>query len=404
MGWITVIGIGADGLAGLRQEGLEAMKRAALIVGGSRHQEMVSDENLASGAERLTWSCGIGQAMDELEKWRDRPVAVLASGDPMHYGAGATLARRFDPADITIIPYPGAFSLACARMVWSIPDTVTMTVHGRAFATLNLHLRPGARIVALSWNGETPKILAELLSAKGFGGSAMTVYSDMGSVSEQRFDGTAESWSHDTVPDLNTVCIECVASPDAEFWPRTPGLPETAYRHDTQITKREVRAVTIAQLGPQPGQFLWDVGAGCGSVAIEWLRAVDDARAVAVESDDKRSDVIRHNADSLGVPHLGVVMGSAPDALTNLPDPDSIFVGGGVSQDGVLDVCWERLKSGGALVSNAVTLEAQQRLIDFGGEVGAQFTRLSAARSGAVGRLTAMRPMMDVLQLIARKT
>lgn len=401
--WITVIGIGADGLAGLTAEGRAALAEAVLLVGGSRHQEMVADSDLASGAERLTWSCGIGPAMEKMEGWRDKPVVVLASGDPMNYGAGSTLVRRFDPADLKIIPYTGAFSLACARMVWSLPDTVTMTVHGRAFAALNLHLRPEARVVALSWNGETPKVLADLLCAKGFGGSRMTVFSDMGAANEQRFEGTAADWPHDPVPDLNTVCIECVAEPDAVYWARTPGLSEAAYEHDSQITKREVRAATVAQLAPQPGEMLWDVGAGSGSVAIEWLRSTDGTHAYAIESDDERSDRISRNADSLGVPHLGVVMGNAPGALANLPDPDKIFVGGGVSTDGVLEACWGRLGPGGVLVSNAVTMEAQQKLMAFGDDIKAGFTRLSVARSGDVGRLTAMRPMMEVLQMTARK-
>ncbi len=401
--WITVIGIGADGLAGLGPAGREALQGAALVVGGTRHQAMVADTDLATDAERLTWSCGFAPLMDEMEEWRGKSVVVLATGDPMDYGAGSTLARRFDSAEITVIPHTGAFSLACARMVWSRPDTVTMTVHGRAFASLNLHMRPDARIIALSWDGETPKILADILSAKGFGESRMTVFSDMGTADEQCFEGTAGDWPHQDVPELNTVCIECVAGADAVFWPRTPGLPEIAYVHDTQITKREVRAVTIAHLAPQPGQILWDVGAGCGSVAIEWLRAVDGTHAFAIESNDARSNFIRKNADSLGVPRLGVVMGTAPGALVNLPDPDTIFAGGGVSQAGILEACWDRLETGGVLVANAVTMEAQQRLTAFGGDIGAAFTRIAVARSGDVGRLTAMRPMMEVLQMVARK-
>lgn len=401
--WITVIGVGADGMASMTEEARRMIGAAALLVGGARHQDMVADSELAQGAERLTWSCGIAAAMDEIEKWRGKPVVVLASGDPMNYGAGSTLARHFDPADISVIPYPGAFSLACARMVWSLPDVVTMTVHGRAFAALNLYLRPNARIVVLSWNGETPGVLAGLLCDKGFAASRITVFSDMGAENEQQFSGTAGDWPHENVPDLNTVCIECIADTDAVCWPRTPGLPEAAYEHDSQITKREVRAVTVAHLSPQPGEMLWDVGAGSGSVAIEWLRAVDGAHAYAIESDDERSDRISRNADSLGVPHLGVVMGRAPEALTNLPDPDKVFVGGGVSAPNVLETCWDRLGAGGLLVSNAVTLEAQQRLMAFGAGIGAEFTRLSAARSGSVGKLTTMRPMMEVLQLVARK-
>jgi precorrin-6Y C5,15-methyltransferase (decarboxylating) len=401
--WITVIGIGADGLASLGPAGQEALQGAALVVGAPRHQAMVADTDLATDAERLTWSGGFAPVMDELEEWRGKPAVVLATGDPMDYGVGSTLARQFDSSEITVVPYTGAFSLACARMVWSRPNTVTMTVHGRAFASLNLHTRPGARVIALSWDGETPKILADILSAKGFGKSCMTVFSDMGSADEQCFEGTASDWPHEDVPDLNIVCIECVAGVDAVFWPRTPGLPEAAFVHDTQITKREVRAVTIAHLAPQQGQILWDVGAGCGSVAIEWLRAVNGNHAFAIESNDARSNFIRKNADNLGVPRLGVVMGMAPEALVNLPDPDTIFVGGGVSQAGILEACWDRLDTGGVLVANAVTMEAQQRLTAFGGDIGAAFTRIAVARSGNVGRLTAMRPMMEVLQTVARK-
>jgi len=402
--WITVIGIGADGLAGLGKEARDALGNTVLLVGGSRHQEMIADSDLPTAAKRLTWSCGIDAAIDEMETWRGKPVVVLASGDPMNYGAGSTLARRFGPDEIAIIPYPGAFSLACARMVWSIPDTVTMTVHGRAYAALNLHMRPEERIVALSWNGDTPKVLADLLCARGFGQSHMTVFSNMGAEDEQRFEGTADGWHHENVPDLNTVCIECIGGSDAVFWPRTPGLPEEAFEHDSQITKREVRAVTVAQLAPQAGDMLWDVGAGSGSVAIEWLRSTDGTHAFAIEGDDDRSDRIRRNADNLGVPHLGVVMGKAPGALANLPDPDKVFVGGGVANDGVLEACWDRLALGGVLVANAVTMEAQQRLMAFGGNANAAFTRLSVARSGDVGRLTAMRPMMDVLQMTVRKS
>ncbi len=401
--WITVIGIGADGISGLNANARDALRSAELLVGGERQQEMVSGEALDAAVERLTWSCGIGPAMDEVENWRGRRVVVLASGDPMNYGAGSTLARRFDATDIQVIPHPGAFALACARMVWSIPDIITMTVHGRAHAALNLHLRPGALIVVLSWNGTSPAQLAALLIMRGFGPSRMSVFSDMAAPNEQRFDGTAEAWSHDSVPDLNTVCIDCIAVDDAVWWPRTPGLPEAAYQHDSQITKREVRAATIAALAPLPEEHLWDVGAGCGSVAIEWLRVCDGASADAVEANSTRVAFIRENADDLGVPRLNIVEGTAPDSLADLSTPNAIFVGGGVSVEGVLEACWQHLAPGGRLVSNAVTLQAQQRLMEFGGQHNGEFTRLSVARSDAIGRLSALRPMMDVLQLTVRK-
>ncbi len=402
--WITVVGIGADGLVGLSNQSRALIADTDLLVGGVRHQAMVDDSDLKTGVERLTWSCGIAVAVEKIGAWRGRNVVVLVSGDPMYFGAGATLARHFDSADMHVIPCPGAFSLACARMVWSVPDTVTMTVHGRAHETLNLHTRPGARIVALSCNGESPAILARLLSDRGFGDSRMTVFSNMGTDRERHFDGTANAWKHDDIPDLNTVCIDCVGGPDAVWWPRVPGLPEEAFVHDNQITKREVRAATLALLAPEPGKILWDVGAGCGSISIEWLRSTDGTQAHAIEYHAARLANIDINAKALGVPRLNIVKGKAPAVLKDLPDPDVVFVGGGVSDGTVLTACWDRLPSGGLLVANAVTLEAQEQIMQFGQKNGGSFTRLQTARSGAVGRLTTMRPMMEVLQLVLRKT
>lgn len=401
--WITVIGVGADGLEGLTADVRLLIAQADLLVGGERHQGMVPDGDLKVGAERLTWSCGIASAMDEIATWRGKGVVVLASGDPLYFGAGTTLARYFDPVEINVIPYPGAFSMACARMIWSIPDTVCMTVHGRAHAGVNLHIRPDANIVALSWNGESPAKLAQHLCDRGFGPSRITVFSDMGTPDEQRFHGTAKDWSYTQIPDLNTVCMECVAGENATWWPRTPGLSEDAYEHDSQITKREVRAATLAALAPMPGELLWDVGAGCGSISIEWLRSTDGTRAVAIERDEARLKFIEANANALGVPRLDIVPGEAPDALTDLAEPDAIFVGGGVSDAKVLTACWDGLSAGGRMVANAVTLEAQQQLMEFGRVRGASYTRMSVARSGEVGNLTAMRPMMEILQLLVRK-
>jgi len=402
--WITVIGVGADGMDSLGTPAIDALRQADLVVGGDRHQAMVPDDLIKAGAERKTWHCGIENTVKEIGEWRGSRVAVLVTGDPMNYGAGATLARYFDADDMTVIPHTGAFSLACARMMWSVPDVVTMTVHGRALSAINLHLRPGARIVALGWDGETPAALARILTARGFGPSRLIAFSDMGGTEEARFEGTADDWGHESIPDFNTVCVECVAGPDAVWWPRTPGLPETAYVHDSQITKREVRAVTLAALGPLPGELLWDIGAGSGSVSIEWLRAVDGTRAVAIERDPARIANIRDNADTLGVPRLEVVEGDALDVVKGRQDtPDAVFVGGGHVEDGLLDAAFAVLRPGGRLVANAVTLEGEVALVRWGEANGASFTRLSAARSGSVGRRKALRPMMDVLQIRVEK-
>ena len=402
--WITVIGVGAHGLDGMSSEARRALGEAHLVVGGERHQAMIGSGDVRDDAECMTWHCGLDETAQKIGAWRGRPVAVLATGDPMHFGAGATLARFFDAAEMTVLPYPGAFSLACARMVWSVPDVVTMTVHGRALSAINRYIRPGARIVALSWNGETPKALAEILTGRGFGASRITVFADMGAETEAHFTGRADDWPHGTVPDLNTVCIECVPGPDAVWWSCVPGLPEEAYVHDNQITKREVRAATLAALGPVPGETLWDIGAGSGSVAIEWLRAVEGTRAVAVESRAERAANIRTNANNLGVPKLKIIEGEAPQALNGIePQPDAVFVGGGLMVPGLLEQAFAALRPGGRLVANAVTMEGQNRLQVWGAEVGASVTRLSVARAGAVGGRTALRPMMEVIQIRAEK-
>jgi precorrin-6Y C5,15-methyltransferase (decarboxylating) len=350
--------------------------------------------------------------MDRIARWRGRRVVVLATGDPMYYGAGANLTRRFDPAEIIVVPYPGAFSFAAARMVWSLADVETLTVHGRALANLNLVLAPGVRMLVLSWNGDTPAEAAALLTERGFGPSAITVFEHLGGPRERRVDGIAEAWNHPRSADLNTLAIECRAGPDARILPRVPGLPDEAFENDGQMTKREVRAATVAALAPLPGHVLWDVGAGSGSVAIEWLRSVPryrvagggPASAVAIERDAGRCAAIARNAAALGVPQLKVVHGEAPDALSGLsPRPDTLFLGGGVARPGLLEACWRALAAGGRLVANAVTIDGEARLIDFRSHHGGDLTRIAISRAEPVGRLFGFKPLMPVTQYTGAK-
>jgi len=329
---------------------------------------------------------------------------VLASGDPLNFGIAANLIRRFGADAVRVIPAASAFSLAAARMGWPIPEVECLTVHGRALETVNLHLVPGRRLLILSWDGTTPAALAELLTARGFGASAITVLEHMGGPQENRIDGRADRWSHDACADLNTVAVACVAGAGAKVHARVPGLPDDAFEHDGQITKREVRAATLARLMPLPGQTLWDVGAGSGAVAIEWLRAEHCAEATAIERDPGRAQRIGRNARALGVPRLEVVEGEAPAALHGLsPKPDAVFVGGGVAQPGMLEAGWTALAAGGRLVANAVTLEAEARLVAFRADHGGELVRISVARAESVGRLQTMRPLLDVLQYSAVK-
>jgi precorrin-6Y C5,15-methyltransferase (decarboxylating) len=398
--WLTVVGFGEDGIEGLSPAARHAVAEAEVLVGGTRHLAKVPE----SKAERLDWGNGFQETLERLAALRGRRVVVLASGDPMNFGAGVSIAKRFDAGEYVVIPNVGAFSLAAARLGWSLPDVETLTLHGRPVDMLNLYLAPNARLLILAEDGATPAAVARLLVARGYGPSVLTVLEHMGGANERRLDGIAATWPHSRTADLNTIAVECRADAGAKTWARVPGLPEEAFEHDGQITKREVRAATLARLMPLPHQVLWDVGAGSGAIAIEWLRAERLACAVAIEREPARAAAIRRNAANLGVPYLKVVEGAAPEALAGLaPAPDAVFVGGGIARAGVLDVCWDALKPGGRLVANAVTLEAERALIDFRSRVGGEIVRLSISREEPVGSYTGLRPLMTVTQLAAVK-
>lgn len=397
--WITVLGLGENGLAGLTREAREAFDAAEVLIGGERHLALAPSRK----PERLTWRTPLKDTMADIERRRGKRVVVLASGDPMMFGVGATLARHFRPDELSIVPTVGAFSLAAARLAWSLPDTALLTLHGRKLDILNAHVAPGARLLILSEDGATPGQVASALVRRGYPASAMTVFEHMGGPKEKRIDGTAASWPHGRVADLNTIAVACVAGPDAVILPGAPGLPDDLFQHDGQMTKREVRAATVAALAPLPGQTLWDVGAGCGSVAIEWLRAAPGGKAYAIERDPKRRSMIARNAGFFGVPYLKPVEGEAPEALSALPAPDAVFIGGGLSAPGLAELCWEKLKPGGRLVANAVTVEGEATLARLHRTLGGALTRISVSRAEQVGAMQGWRPAMPVTQLAAAK-
>jgi precorrin-6B C5,15-methyltransferase / cobalt-precorrin-6B C5,C15-methyltransferase len=401
--WITVIGIGEDGLDGLAPTTRALVAAANVLVGGERHLSKVplGDEI------RIDWSDGFDAALGEMESHAGKNVVVLASGDPLNFGVGATVVRRFGSDPVTFLPTAGAYSLAAARMGWSLPDTKCLTVHGRPLAAVNLHLVAGQRLLILSRDADTPTELAALLMARGFGPSAMTVLTNMGG-EDTRQDGTAADWAHAPGADLNTIAVDCRAKDgvDRRAWSRAPGLPDDAFEHDGQITKREVRAATLARLAPLPGRVLWDVGAGAGSVAIEWLRSEPSAKAVAIERDPVRAARIARNAENLGVPNLKIVEGEALAVIADLtPKPDVVFVGGGVSDPEILKACWGALGRGGRLITNGVTVEAEQSMLQFQNEFGGDLVRLAISRTAPLGAgLRTFKPMMEVTQLVAEKT
>jgi precorrin-6B C5,15-methyltransferase / cobalt-precorrin-6B C5,C15-methyltransferase len=396
--WLSIIGIGEDGLAGLGAEARAAIDAAECLAGGARHLAMVPE----SSAERLVWSSPIDSSIKALLARRPRRVTVLASGDPMQFGIGATLSKAVPIAEMAIIPAPGAFSLAAARLGWALPDSITLSLHGRPIDRLALHLGPGARILALTEHGAAPAAIAQWLTLRGWGSSRVTVLERLGGPAERVTAFTAETPGPARFADLNTVAIEAVAGPAARWWPRRAGLPDEAFCHDGQLTKRWIRAATLSALAPSGAERLWDIGAGSGSVAIEWLRALEGGSAHAIERRPDRVALIAANASALGVPELDIVAGSAPAALAALPDPDAIFIGGGVDA-ALLDLCYARLKPGGRLVANAVTIEGETSLADFYRQRGGALTRLAVAELGVAGTHALWRAAAPVTQYLCRK-
>jgi precorrin-6Y C5,15-methyltransferase (decarboxylating) len=392
-GWISIVGIGEDGLDGLSAAARALVDSAEVLAGGERHLAMVPADH---PAERVAWRTPFHDSLQALVAHEGRRVTVLATGDPMHYGVGATLAREMPEAIAAVVPTPGAFSLAAARMGWALQDVTCLTLHGRLAEQIYLHLYPGARLVILSENRDTPARVAALLTARGFGASRLTVLEHMGGKRESRREGLAKEWGDGPVADLNTIAVECAAWPEAAVYSRVQGLPDDAFEHDGQMTKREVRAATLAALAPLPGQLLWDVGAGCGSVGVEWMRA--GGRAIGIEPDAGRAAMAARNAAALGVPGLKLVIGAAPEALDGLDAPDAVFIGGGIGTQGVFEACWEALGSGGKLVANTVTIEGERRLADLHRDHGGELVRLAVSRLSPVGTLHGWKPLMPVTQ------
>ena len=366
-----------------------------MLIGGTRQLAMVPED----GRERLSWPSPLTALVEEIGRRRGQRICVLATGDPLHYGIAVTLARHVPPEEMTIVPAASAFSLACARLGWSRAEVETLTLHGRPLELLHPALQPGAKILLLSHDGATPGRVAELLRARGYGRSRLTVLEHMGGVHEGRREPTAEAWDRNAVADFNTLAVDCVAGPEAALLPRIPGLPDTAFRHDGQITKREVRALTLAALAPVPGQLLWDVGAGAGSVAVEWMRHHPRCRALAVERNRDRIAFIADNASALGTPGLVIVEGAAPEAFEGLEAPDAVFIGGGLRAPGNLEACWAALKPGGRLVANAVSVTGEAALAHWHGELGGELSRIAVARAAALGAISGWRPLMPVTQL-----
>jgi precorrin-6Y C5,15-methyltransferase (decarboxylating) len=402
MKWLSIIGIGEDGIEGLSKIALSVLNQAQIIVGGERHLAMLSPED---PREKIPWKSPFKNSIQEIinRRGQGKSICILASGDPMFYGVGATITKQIPIAEITIIPSSSAFSLACSRLGWNFTEIETLSLCGRPISLLQSYIYPGAKLLILSEGKNTPEIVAETLTKQGYRNSKITVLERMGGENERILTGIADNWNYQEIAPLNTIAVECIADSGIIGLSRFPGLPDSAFHHDGQLTKREVRAVTLSTLAPLPGELLWDIGAGCGSISIEWMRSNVRCRGIAIEKNNNRLKYIADNAAALGTPNLQIIAGTSTEIIPELPTPDAIFIGGGVTAPGLFDQCWNALKIGGRIVANVVTLEGEKTLYEWYEKVGGSFTRISIQRAEPIGKFLGWKGMSQVTQWVAYK-
>ncbi|MBZ9812823.1 precorrin-6y C5,15-methyltransferase (decarboxylating) subunit CbiE [Mesorhizobium sp. CA7] len=393
--WLTIVGIGEDGVAGLGDEAKQRIAEAEIVFGGKRHLGLVA--SLAKGEAR-PWPTPFDAEMRDVLAVAGKKICVLASGDPFFHGVGATLARKVNPDEMLVLPAPSSLSLAASRLGWALQDVETISLHGHSIDLIRPLLHASARILALTSDADAPAAIAALLDELGFGPSRFTVLEALGGPDEMRRAARADAFDLKNINSLNVLALEIESTPDARILPLTVGLADHLFEHDGQITKREIRAITLSALAPRRGELLWDIGAGSGSIGIEWMLAHSSLRAIAIEANAERAARIARNAAHCGVPGLVVIEGAAPKALAKLETPDAIFIGGGGSDAGVLEQAIKALRPGGRLVANAVTLEMEALLLDQHNRRGGDLTRIALSRAAPVGSMQSWRPAMPVTQ------
>jgi precorrin-6Y C5,15-methyltransferase (decarboxylating) len=399
--WLAIVGIGEDGVEGLTPAARTLIETAGLVVGGERHLRLAA--SLIKGEARR-WSSPVADTLPDILARRGQPVCVLASGDPFCFGIGSTLAATVPAVEMLVVPALSSLCLAAARLGWSQQDVPVLSLCGRPLESLRPALQAGERVFVLSADERTPASVAAFLDAHGFGESRMTVLEALGGPREVIRSTPARGFALTGIARLNLMALELVAGADARPLPQAAGLPDDWFEHDGQITKREIRALTLSSLQPHPGALLWDIGCGSGSISIEWLLSHPRTQAIALEKDPVRAARAARNAAALGVPRLEVKLGPAAQSLAALPAPDAVFVGGGLARDGgLIEAAWQALKPDGRLVANAVTIEAQQLLTEAWQKRGGQLLRVSVERAEPVGGLSGFRPAMPVLHLAITK-
>ncbi len=390
---IIVVGIGADGMAGLSENSRRELRSATVVYGSPRQLDLLDD---TVAAPRHPWPSPMMPAVESLLD-EDRAgdihgdIHVVASGDPLLHGLGATLIRRYGPESVRVLPHVSSATLACARMGWAGHDTEVISL---VTAPVHTAVRRGGRAVVLCRDATTPVALAEVLVETGRGDSELTVLEQLGGAGERVRSGPADAWAAAPPADIDDLNVVAVRYLPEEHDP--VALPDNVFRHDGQITKQTIRAVTVAALSPRPGQVLWDVGSGSGSIAVEWCRAARGCRAVAFEADPQRQLRIAANALSFGADVD--VRATAPAAFEGAPRPDAIFIGGGLGASGLVEECLGRLAGGGLLVANAVTAESEAILVQWYSRLGGELRRFQHYQGEPLGGFTGWRPQMPITQ------
>jgi precorrin-6Y C5,15-methyltransferase (decarboxylating) len=394
---IEVVGIGAGGWESLGPAERTLLLQAEVVLGGRRHLDLLPPR---AGQTRHAWPIDLRSVLAGLVAGHEhRRTVVLASGDPLVFGVGSTLIELFGPDQVRVHPAVSSVALAAARMGWSYGTYEVLRITGGELDAVRRHLAPARRLMILSRDGSTPRLVRETLVEAGFARSKITVLADLGTPAEGCWDdpGPIE------LPNLNVACVTCVADGSSAAATLAPGLADEVFDHDGQLTKRDVRASALARLMPAPGQLLWDIGAGAGSIGIEWCRIHPSCRAIAVERDGARAKRARLNAARLGVPELQVVAAEAPAALAGLGAPDAIFVGGGASVE-VIDLCWQALRPGGRLVVHAVTQQTEAIIVEAWGRLGGRLTRIAIETMEPIGGYDGWKPARAVVQWAVLKS
>ena len=392
--WLTVVGMGEDGWEALSNRARLAIKSTDVIVGAKRLLALLPKTK----AEIHEWPQPFSAVVEQIKPLAGRNTVILATGDPMNFGVVRKLLEFIPFEEMTIIPQVSAFSLAASRMGWSLPDCDCFTIHGRPAANVETFIQPNARLLVLTEDESSIAEVCRRLIARGFGESKVSVLENMGGAAERITHFAASANPNLDWSPLNVLAVHCAAGSQAKIFSRVAGLPDKAFVHDGQLTKREVRAATLSALAPAPDELLWDIGAGCGSVSIEWMRSTRGCESYAIEHNEDRLKMIATNADQLGTPRLKIIAGKAPQALNGLLAPDAVFIGGGVGNDGVFNTAWAALKSGGRLVSNVVTIEGEMHLYDLQEKNGGELVRMDVSTLTKVGPYRAMKPRMSVVQ------